>query len=144
MLALSSMDAGLSSTSNPLQQFPFLSTLQVQMRQAAAPLPLHTGRLYPQSMPGTCCQIRQKYPCTFAVQFTHLLASPFKTGIFPGCTCPPGLPVSLEALLHPDQPVKSCAAKAVPAMPVVLIPGSAFPLYSAGDQGQGADEAWWP
>lgn len=50
-----------------LLPLPFLCTLQIQVRQPANPLPLHTVRCYPHSMPVTSCQTRQKHCCMFAI-----------------------------------------------------------------------------
>lgn len=50
-----------------LPSFPFLCTLQVLVRWAANPLPVHTVRPYPRPMPTACFHIGQQYSCQFAI-----------------------------------------------------------------------------
>lgn len=104
-LALNDMDAGLSRAGTPLalQHFtvPFLCTLQIQVRRAATPLPMHAARRYPHTTPAVCCHIRQKYPCKSAVRFNPFRVPAFKTGVVPVRARLPGLPVSPAALRHP-------------------------------------------
>lgn len=148
------MDAGLSRAGTPLalQHFsvPFLCTLQIQVRRAAAPLPMHTARRYPHTTPAVCCYIRQKYPCKSAVRFNPSRVPAFKTGVVPVCARLPGPPVSLAALRHPDQPVSPRAAR----LPLpCLWCSSSRQLSPLQCQGPGADGAgrlrthragsWW-
>lgn len=133
-LALNDMDAGLSSAGTPLalQHFtvPFLCTLQIQVRRAATPLPMHAARRYPHTTPAVCCHIRQKYPCKSAVRFNPFRVPAFKTGVVPVRS------PSARRLCGTRPACESPCCPAAPAVSVVLVLASAFPSAVPGPRGR--------